>query len=110
MIPSYCHSDGHSLMEIYANNLVSRENKCKWFLMKAQSIPQRNFTLSYKPVMRQSLDNFMYFRHVILSLLAQFVISNHFYDLFSDKIPSGGDFDFLSIYQGTIVLNELIIV
>ena len=57
-----------SLIELCANNYSFPEKiNVNGFLMiiQAQSSARKNFALSYKPVMRQSLDIFMYFRHVI---------------------------------------------
>ena len=59
---------GQSLKVLCANNYSFPEKiNVNGFLMiiQAQSSARKNFALSYKPVMRQSLDIFMYFRHVI---------------------------------------------
>ena len=65
------HSDNfnrHSLREICANNYSIPEKinvNASLMIVQPVSSARKNFDLSYKPVMRQSLDIFMYFRHVI---------------------------------------------
>lgn len=58
----------HFLMEICANNSSFPEKinvNASLMIIQAVSSARKNFPLPYKPVMRQSLDIFMYFRHVI---------------------------------------------